>query len=386
MFARAIASFSARFGKRSSVRRAFTLVELLVVIAIIGILIALLLPAVQAAREAARRMQCANNLKQIVLASHTMHDARNHLPDACWSKELAPSGTPWNSQGRIAYAANLLPYIEQTARYEKIVDVSKAGTVQPYTTTATVTVSDVVIENPYARNLNMFICPSEETKDPVAGVVGVTSYRINVGDESYNNLESLGSSSLRRGVAGRGDQFTSTLAGCSDGTSNTAFFTESTITTGWGQQIKTLKGGVGAIASGDVYRMPLSRVEEGRNLRAANGELSAVNTSNRGGRWADAYSVYTAVLFILPPNSVSFSNTQAEHVICTASSYHTGGCQVAMGDGSVTFVSDTVNCKVSNYDTLVNDGTLSYNNSGASYFGTWGAMGTRNGTETATTP
>ena len=87
--------------------RAFTLVELLVVIAIIGMLIALLLPAVQAAREAARRMQCANTLKQIGLAVHNFHDARKGLP---------PSAL--NAISRNSFWVYIMPYIEQSANYQ----------------------------------------------------------------------------------------------------------------------------------------------------------------------------------------------------------------------------------------------------------------------------
>jgi len=88
----------------SSSHRGFTLVELLVVIAIIGVLVALLLPAVQAARESARRMQCANHLKQIGLAIHNFEDA---------NKVLVPARM--ENYGGVTWAVFILPYLEQTA-------------------------------------------------------------------------------------------------------------------------------------------------------------------------------------------------------------------------------------------------------------------------------
>src|SRR4051812_8890912 len=106
--------------------RAFTLVELLVVIAIIGILIALLLPAVQAARESARRMQCMNNVKQIMISMHNHVTAKGCFPGggiAPWPSIqdylTAPKGAPYgpDKQG-LGWGFQLLPYLEGSPVYD----------------------------------------------------------------------------------------------------------------------------------------------------------------------------------------------------------------------------------------------------------------------------
>jgi prepilin-type N-terminal cleavage/methylation domain-containing protein len=124
-------------------RCGFTLVELLVVIAIIGILIAILLPAVQAVRESARRIQCGNNLRQIIIATHNYESAYMRFPPAYRAPNLNP-GWSWGSY--------LLPFLEQRNLYEmgKVDELLFGGGLNPATPTA------------YSQTpLPVFRCPSD---------------------------------------------------------------------------------------------------------------------------------------------------------------------------------------------------------------------------------
>lgn len=160
-----------------SVHRAFTLVELLVVIAIIGALIALLLPAVQAAREATRRMQCTNNLKQIGLAQHNVHDSQGHLiPGA--DREFLDNNL--SRDYAVAWGLMMLPYIERVAMVDALDKTSADGMLTNAAGTLNMANSAIA-----TTVIPTYLCPSASDPDSITGsqkgvnVVEFTRERVN---------------------------------------------------------------------------------------------------------------------------------------------------------------------------------------------------------------
>jgi prepilin-type N-terminal cleavage/methylation domain-containing protein len=154
-------------------RAAFTLVELLVVIAIIGILIAMLLPAVQSVREAARRVQCANHLRQMVLAMHNYESAHKNFPPAYKGSSNLPG---W------AWGTYILPFMEQANLYQ-------SGNVE---TALFGGGSNPAMPNTYSKTpLPGFRCPSDlgPELNPLRLNHGMSNYRAVAGYNSSGFFE-----------------------------------------------------------------------------------------------------------------------------------------------------------------------------------------------------
>ena len=411
--------------------RAFTLVELLVVIAIIGMLIALLLPAVQAAREAARRMQCSNHIKQLALACHNFHDTDNILPGGWMSQKFwansqhnnyenvgNTSGQPIDSQThrqRVSWIVQILPFVEQTSLYDILaMNATRGLTVGGDPTMASSWAASIANNVLYGARISALLCPSdpEGRTAPVPSasehVMGrgcqPTSYRGSAGDVRrlmggrVTNLAAGTENRIEadnrnwRGAFTRQDIGAFGLEGIQDGTSNTVFVSEVVIFPyGEGVSRTVAKYGV----SGTVPRetdTPLScrnrnlggqldlnyPATVGSTAPGANPEnVNNESTAGPGRRWGDASVSQTLFFTILPPNThtcVSAANPNDWASLTSASSYHPGGVSAALADASVRFISETINAGDLGVIASVED-------TGRSRYGTWGALGSRNGGE-----
>ena len=361
-------------------RTGFTLVELLVVIAIIGILIGLLLPAVQAAREAARRMQCTNNLKQLGLAAQNFQDGQRVLPCASFQTLLKKYASTNGSWGRFSGLITMLPYMEQNALYTTAIQQIEDGSV-PWTTGSNIA---------WCQTVTGFLCPSDGNGKHADGDMAATNYHLCRGDMTANwDWDEY------RGAFCNGNKHEMTLADYTDGTSNTVMFSEACV--GSSKTYQKIKGGTvllgGNFNNGrstswkNFYFTPAVCAAARGSDGMISSNYSVATTSNQtvGYRWADALNPYTLFYTILPPNSPTCGTDAAENdVVTTATSNHSGGVNACFADGSVPFISDTIDAgnQQSDYYDVVPNKERPQDYGGKSEYGIWGAMGSISGGET----
>jgi prepilin-type N-terminal cleavage/methylation domain-containing protein/prepilin-type processing-associated H-X9-DG protein len=334
-------------------RRGFTLIELLVVIAIIAVLIALLLPAVQAAREAARRSQCVNNLKQIGLGLHNYHSTTNSFPMGGTMNPRAAGATyPYDDWCVWSAQAQLLPYLEQTPVYNAC-NFSWACEGDGNT-------SGPINATVYNTNLNLFLCPS----DGMAGRSCNNSYYACYGTTTLMPDYYPGWSG-QPGSSGLFAIWTAYgMRDATDGTSNTIAYSEGLAGNNQnGNGSYYIGNGMVPFSGGNsnnkVYDantvmagvlQDLAQCAQQFNQKQNGGNVSG----RRGYRWCEGIPGFTMFNTIQVPNDQTYNVNicrqdcnsgcnldQSESV--RASSFHAGGVNVLMADGSVKFVKNTVN-------------------------------------------
>jgi prepilin-type N-terminal cleavage/methylation domain-containing protein/prepilin-type processing-associated H-X9-DG protein len=299
--------------------KGFTLIELLVVIAIIAVLIALLLPAVQAAREAARRSQCVNNLKQFGLAMQNYHDTAGSFPIGVQNGVTAcgnPNGCP-----RRTWAFSILPFIEQGSMFNTV------NFTKPFYDFSNSTATNAVI--------SVFDCPSDSGNNTIETAMPnypnrvKSNYVVNWGNASY--LQSSGTNPVTTPVV-PGSTVTQvsffpspftfnkcySMSALIDGTSNTLSMAEI---------INPLNNGTATDHRGDVFNDDYNCAQ-----------FEAYTPPNS--QIPDQMNSSTYCVYPFAANPPCNGNTPAFN---TARSYHSGGINASMCDGSVRFFKNSIN-------------------------------------------
>jgi prepilin-type N-terminal cleavage/methylation domain-containing protein len=316
----------------------FTLVETLVAIGVICILAGLSLPAVQFARESARRVQCANNLRQMINSAHQYESENRGFPGASRVQRL--SASLGGNFSIVSIHCLLLPYLEQATVFNAFnFNVPNVPL-------------SVVAENITAANIPIatFICPS----DPQSSIGGRhgTNYRANVGLCDMHVIS--GTSHLYQFVFDGSFVFDTTLplSSFTDGLSNTVAFSEKLRGNGVGPVYSATRDWLEVgLFSGGVDQ----RVEVCRNLTSTKSAQFTAGTS-----WQFAGAIWTCFYCSLPPNSIvpdCGNPTIGGDGVFVARSAHPSGVMAARADGSVMWASSGTGTQV------------------------WRSLGTRNGAE-----
>jgi prepilin-type N-terminal cleavage/methylation domain-containing protein/prepilin-type processing-associated H-X9-DG protein len=326
-------------------RTGFTLIELLVVIAIIAILIGLLVPAVQKVREAAARAQCQNNLKQLGLAIHNYHDAQRRLPTSGQCDSLGtPTGVVVNEFDIHSTFTVLLPYVEQENVY-KLFNTSAVnvyGNIRPYPTHGYSYDDKRWPSGQQAAKteIPIYLCPSNgfHAKDPQG--YGQCDYMPIVITDIDPSTGVRNRATATPGFLRCGNF---KITSCSDGTSNTIAITEDSGRTheSVGNFTKSsYTSTVGRFSSGDVadplpsFRRRISAWADADTANGVSGPPNASPGSLKGVVNQNATPLGG------PPDCPWTNNNCGPND--EPFSLHTGGVNALFGDGSVRFISSSI--------------------------------------------